>query len=109
VSIAAHPRYGGVAGLPATLGGLHDVAARVREELLPCRLNDPELWFAESPVDVELAKALCRDCPVRAHCLDSALERAEPWGVWGGELFRKGEVIPFKRARGRPPKNRRAA
>ena len=28
-------------------------------------VNDPELWFAESPADVEFAKALCLDCPVR--------------------------------------------
>ena len=26
---------------------------------LPCRVNDPELWFAERPEDVEFAKALC--------------------------------------------------
>ena len=109
MSTGFHSNGGGVVELPATLGGLHDVAARVPEELLPCRLNDPELWFAESPVDVDVAKALCRDCPVRDHCLEGALERAEPWGVWGGELFLKGEVIPFKRARGRPRKNRKAA
>ena len=29
-------------------------------------MNDPELWFAESPADVEQAKALCIDCPMRA-------------------------------------------
>ena len=50
-------------------------------------MNDAELFFAESPSDVELAKALCQDCPVRAECLAGALERREPWGVWGGELF----------------------
>lgn len=30
-------------------------------------------------------------------CLDGALERREPWGVWGGELFEDGRVIPRKR------------
>ena len=75
------------------------------EELLPCRVNDPELWFAESPADVEFAKTLCLDCPVQALCLDGALERREPWGVWGGELFLQGVVIPRKRPRGRPRKN----
>ena len=59
--------------------------------------------------DVELAKALCKDCPVRALCLDGALERREPWGVWGGELFLQGVVIPRKRPRGRPRKNEVAA
>ena len=68
---------------------------------LPCRANDAELWFAESPADVELAKALCRSCPVRAECLSGAIDRREPWGVWGGEIFERGEIIGQKRARGR--------
>ena len=40
-------------------------AAEVADDLLPCRVNDAELWFAESPRDVEFAKTLCADCPVR--------------------------------------------
>jgi WhiB family redox-sensing transcriptional regulator len=76
---------------------------------IPCRSNDAELWFAESPVDVELAKSLCQTCPARDACLAGALERREPWGVWGGELFAQGVVIPRKRPRGRPRKNEVAA
>ena len=83
--------------------------ARSRRGALPCRANDAELFFAESPGDVELAKALCQDCPVRVECLAGALERREPWGVWGGELFLAGAVIPRKRPRGRPRKNDVAA
>jgi len=90
---------------PQSLGGLHDTVTRSVAELLPCRAGDPELWFAESPSDVELAKALCLGCPVRALCLQGALERREPWGVWGGELFLQGVVIPRKRPRGRPRKD----
>jgi WhiB family redox-sensing transcriptional regulator len=78
------------------------------ERTLPCRLNDPELFFAESPADVERAKALCLDCPVRELCLAGALERREPWGVWGGELFIAGVVVPRKRPRGRPRKREAA-
>jgi len=95
--------------LPATLGGLHDAADQERDDDLPCRVNNSELWFAESPADVEFAKALCQDCPVRDLCLSGALERREPWGVWGGELFLQGVVIPRKRPRGRPRKNEQAA
>ena len=95
--------------LPLSLGQLHDQANQVDDELLPCRVNNPELWFAESPADVEVAKALCSDCPVRSLCLDGALERREPWGVWGGQLFLQGVVIPRKRPRGRPRKNHVAA
>ena len=38
-------------------------------------------------------------------CLEGALERREPWGVWGGEIFDAGHVIARKRARGRPRKD----
>jgi WhiB family transcriptional regulator, redox-sensing transcriptional regulator len=92
-------------GADATLGGLHDAACEVDEEQLPCRANNPELWFAESPSDVEFAKTLCTECPVRDLCLTGAKERREPWGVWGGELFLQGVVIPRKRPRGRPRKD----
>ena len=71
---------------------------------LPCRVEDPELWFAESPTELELAKDLCGSCPVRQKCLAGALDRAEPWGVWGGEIFERGVVIARKRPRGRPRK-----
>jgi len=91
------------------LGVLHDQAEKVDDQRLPCRVNDPELWFAESPSDVEYAKALCTDCPVQEMCLAGALSRREPWGVWGGELFLQGVVIPRKRPRGRPRKNEVAA
>jgi len=91
--------------VPATLGQLHDQAHQVDQERLPCRANDPELWFAELPADVEHAKTLCGDCPVRELCLGGALDRREPWGVWGGELFLQGAVIPRKRPRGRPRKD----
>jgi WhiB family redox-sensing transcriptional regulator len=85
-----------------------DVDAPVAAET-PCRVNDPELWFAESPADVEFAKALCQACPVRQACLTGALERREPWGVWGGQLFIAGVVVPRKRPRGRPRKTEVAA
>jgi len=72
---------------------------------LPCRSYDAELFFAESPADVEYAKSLCVTCPIRETCLAGALERREPWGVWGGELFIGGVVVARKRPRGRPRKN----
>ena len=60
---------------------------------VPCRVQDPELWFADSPADLERAKAYCEDCPARLACLTGALERREPWGVWGGQIFERGVVI----------------
>jgi len=72
---------------------------------LPCRAYDPEVFFAETPADVEFAKAICVECPVKSACLAGALERREPWGVWGGELFVQGAVVARKRPRGRPRKD----
>ena len=74
------------------------------ETTLPCRSHDPDLWFAESPAELERAKELCAGCPLKAECLASALSRQEPWGVWGGEIFERGTVIARKRPRGRPSK-----
>lgn len=71
---------------------------------LPCHTADPDLFFAERPADLELAKTMCVDCPIRTECLAGALERAEPWGVWGGEIFDHGVIIARKRPRGRPRK-----
>ncbi|SBW19434.1 MULTISPECIES: WhiB family transcriptional regulator [Protofrankia] len=72
---------------------------------LPCWDVDPDLFFAESPEDVESAKAVCGGCPLRHACLAAALDRREPWGVWGGELVVTGAVVPRKRPRGRPRKS----
>ena len=91
------------------VGQGHDgVPMARRTPVLPCT-EDPDLFFAESPADVETAKALCRGCAIRLACLSGARERREPWGVWGGELFLRGEVVPRKRPRGRPRKTEVAA
>ncbi len=71
---------------------------------VPCRVQDAELWFGETPADLEQAKAFCHGCPARLACLAGALERREPWGVWGGEIFERGEIVARKRPRGRPRK-----
>jgi WhiB family transcriptional regulator, redox-sensing transcriptional regulator len=75
---------------------------------LPCR-QDPELFFAESPRDIEQAKTLCQGCGARMACLTGALGRREPWGIWGGELLIHGVIVPRKRPRGRPRKTDVAA
>lgn len=62
------------------------------------------LFFSEELQDIAQAKQLCADCPALAPCLEGALERREPWGVWGGQLFLNGKVLASKRRRGRPPK-----
>jgi WhiB family redox-sensing transcriptional regulator len=102
VAGAAVPAPQPAAATPVTMAGVPS------GHKLPCT-DDPDLFFAESPVDVECAKVLCRGCPARMACLAGALERREPWGVWGGELFLRGEIVPRKRPRGRPRKDEVAA
>ncbi|WP_046318674.1 WhiB family transcriptional regulator [Mycobacterium sp. UM_Kg1] len=79
-----------------------------RKLQLPCT-GDPDLWFAENPADLERAKGRCAGCPIRQQCLAAALQRGEPWGVWGGEILDRGNVVGRKRPRGRPRKQPLAA
>lgn len=78
--------------------------ASEQDSLLPCGTN-PQLWFSELPADLEVAKMACRGCPLRQACLEGAVERREPWGVWGGEIFERGSIVSYKRPRGRPRKD----
>lgn len=94
------------AGLDRTHVSHQRPAQAAVRRALPCRVQDPDLWFAENPAQLEQAKGHCAECPVRSACLAGALNRGEPWGVWGGEIFDHGVVIARKRPRGRPPKVR---
>lgn len=67
-----------------------------------------QLFFSEDLHDIARAKHLCTTCSLRRPCLEAALARREPCGVWGGELLVKGRVLAHKRRRGRPPKRRPA-
>lgn len=66
-----------------------------------------DLFFSEDLAEIGAAKRICADCPAIAPCLEGAISRAEPCGVWGGQLFEKGRVVLVKRRRGRPPKHPR--
>jgi len=65
------------------------------------------LFFSDQIPDIVRAKSICETCALITPCLEGALERREPWGVWGGQLFLNGRVLAQKRRRGRPPKNPR--
>lgn len=95
--------------LAAMLGLLPDLDASPPAQALPCQESPSDLWFAELPAEVEEAKALCLGCPIREACLAGALQRHEPWGVWGGQLLLQGAVVARKRPRGRPRKDDVAA
>jgi WhiB family redox-sensing transcriptional regulator len=91
----------------AAAAGLLDPLSADCPEDLPCRVQDRELWFAEKPEHLERAKQFCRQCPALYACLRGALDRGEPCGVWGGEIFVGGVIVAHKRGRGRPRKTDR--
>ena len=43
-----------------------------------------DVFFSQEPQNIARAKRLCLSCPALNPCLEAALERGEPWGVWGG-------------------------
>jgi WhiB family transcriptional regulator, redox-sensing transcriptional regulator len=73
-----------------------------------CRAEDSNVFFApahfehkpEREAREARAKAICARCPVRAECLDWALETREPFGVWGGysETERKQILLGKRKA-----------
>lgn len=65
------------------------------------------LFFSDHVLDIARAKAICAKCALAESCLADALDREEPWGVWGGELLSMGRIVANKRPGGRPPKRPR--
>lgn len=94
---------------PRAAAVIERIGGRAPLDLLACQVHDPDLWFADAQGDLERAKALCAGCPVRAACLAGALDRREPAGVWGGQIFDQGRIVTHKRSRGRPRKQRAAS
>ena len=86
-------------------GALIDPIRRRTPRRLPCQAHDEDLWFASEPSRLERAKKLCTSCPVLRGCLAGAVQREEPAGVWGGQIFDHGRIVAFKRPRGRPRKS----
>jgi WhiB family redox-sensing transcriptional regulator len=66
------------------------------------------LFFSDDLADISAAQQMCASCPLMVRCLDGAIQRREPCGVWGGQLLEDGLVVRVKRPRGRPPKRVRA-
>lgn len=71
-----------------------------------CATGNGELagvFFSEDLSDIAAAKRICVTCPVIVECLEGAIARREPAGVWGGQLFAAGRILAGKRRQGRPP------
>ena len=80
-------------------------AAQAPEGAIPCRTYDSEYWFAEDAVTTAKAQRLCGKCPLKLTCLAEAISRGESCGVWGGELFDRGQVVARHKPKGRPRKD----
>lgn len=92
-------------GSEMTVLSLAQQAAQSRVNSVPCRTYDADLWFAEDQVSTDQAQVLCQRCPLQAACLSEALARQEPCGVWGGELFERGQIVAAHKPKGRPRKD----
>jgi WhiB family redox-sensing transcriptional regulator len=54
-----------------------------------CKDTDPELFFpvgttGQALLQIDRAKEVCGECPVKVRCLDFAIETNQDSGIWGG-------------------------
>ena len=84
--IRKDPRY--VAAVSSQ--GLRDADWRSKGQ---CRHTDPETFFPDVTSEQARALAVCGGCPVQGLCLMTAIEGAEPEGVWGGTSPRERRVM----------------
>lgn len=66
-----------------------------------CRNLDTEIFFPDSEADAGPALSVCAVCPVRAECLDWAIETRQHDGVWGGTTETERKRIRRRRAAAR--------
>lgn len=66
-------------------------------DLALCPQTDPDLFYPEKGGSVREAKQVCARCPVRAECLEYALENDERFGIWGGESERDRRKLKKER------------
>jgi WhiB family transcriptional regulator, redox-sensing transcriptional regulator len=83
--------------LPASVIALANAEYGWRAEAL-CRDTDPELFFpigttGAALVQIDHARAVCRQCPVQADCLDFALSTNQDSGIWGGTSEEERRIL----------------
>ena len=54
-----------------------------------CHSESPEVFFPSDGIGVIRAQQVCMGCPVKAECLDHALNMHIDHGVWGGTSERQ--------------------
>lgn len=68
-----------------------------------CRDTDPELFFpvgttGQALVQIDRAKHVCGQCPVKFDCLEFALDTNQDSGIWGGLSEEERRSIRRQRA-----------
>ena len=62
-------------------------------DLAACGEIGGDEWFPEKGSSSRAAKAVCMSCPVRLQCLEYALERNIPHGIFGGKSERQRRAM----------------
>ena len=57
-----------------------------------CSKTDPDALFVQG-AEQNVAKRICRSCPVRYECLADALDNRIEFGVWGGMTERERRAL----------------
>lgn len=68
----------------------------VRQAMCVRQPINPDAYHASKQTprrEVEAALALCAVCPVRADCLQNALDNNDMWGIWGGTTEEERAVM----------------
>lgn len=61
-----------------------NIKFREEMDLGLCMQTDPEIFFPERGESNKVAKKICGRCEITELCLRAAVERTEPYGVYGG-------------------------
>lgn len=86
----------------STLGRFSTPVLDVADDVVPpCTQHDPEMFFPDTgrQADIQAARAVCRDCPILAKCLNAALAVTWTEGIWAGTTADERTAIRRRRAR----------
>lgn len=67
-------------------------SGEVWPESAACRTGDPDALFVNG-AEQNIAKKICRNCPVKYECLADALDNRIEFGVWGGMTERERRAL----------------
>lgn len=69
------------------------------QEQARCKGRNSAVFYPQRGVPTASARALCKECPVKAECLSYALENDERFGIWGGLSERERRKLQRERRR----------